>query len=493
MIETKPPASRPSRLRRRPSLVRWQGLVFLGVLALATSGCGHLFRSSPPKAKVGSLEPTAGEQVPLAVLQIEVMRFADSYAWLEAQAADDFVARAARPQARMAGVKWKLGQATAAFNDATGPSAVLNTLDLVILATASRMVVEDHGVEMFGEAVSPIIETQRRLETNAWGLARRALKPDQEKELMRMIEAWRRQNPDQRYVGAIRFRELAAAVGKAQQVATPPPSSIFSLLFINPLSGMDPTATAIQETRELAERAMYYSQRMPTLLNWQVQLLSLQLASEPETKQILSDAERLTRSTEAFAQVADQLPKLINEQREAAIRQVLDGVASERTNLLAGLAAEEQKARALLAETRQTLDAGSGMAVSVQAAVKALDEFVRSVAPPTNRAAADTTNKPFNVLDYGQAAGQIGTMAQDLHALLAGLNQTTPELARLRRDTATEIEGVLHRAFWLGLALSLIVLVGAVAAGLAYRALSTRLWRDPFLPVGPQFQRGTSK
>src|SRR5208283_986920 len=178
-----------------------------------------------------------------------------------------------------------------------------------------------------------------RLETNAWALADRLLKPDQQKELMGMIEAWRRQHPNQRHVDAIRFRELAAAVGMSQQVASPPPNSVFSLLFLNPLSGLDPTAQAIQETRQLAERAIYYSQRMPTLLNWQVQLLSLELANQPETKQILSDAERLTRSTEAFAQVADQLPKLVNDQRQAGIQQLLDGLASERTNLLAGLAA----------------------------------------------------------------------------------------------------------------------------------------------------------
>lgn len=411
----------------------------------------------------------------MALLEIEVMRFADSYAIQEAQAADDFIAKASTPEARIAGVKWKLGQATAAYIDATGPNAALNTLDLVVLATASRMVAEDQGVEFFGEAALPVVETQRRLETNAWALANRLLKPDQKQELMGMIEAWRRQHPNQRYVTAIRFRELAAAVGKAQQVATPPPNSVFSLLFLNPLSGLDPTAVAIQETRQLAERAMYYSQRLPSLLDWQVQLLTLQLVNQPETKQILSDTERLTRSTEAFAQVADQLPKLVNDQREAAINQILAGLASERTNLLAGLAAEEQKARALLAETRETLNAGSQMAVSVNTAVQSLDAFVRSVSPATNRPAGSTNSKPFNVLDYGTAAGQVGTAARDLGALLNSVNESTPQLARLRRETTVDAQRVVQHAFWLGLALILILLVGAVLAGLVYRVLAAKL------------------
>jgi len=233
---------------------------------------------------------------------------------------------------------------------------------------------------------------------------------------------------------------------------------------------------------------------MPTLLNWQVQLLSLQLAAQPEAKQVLSNADRFTRATEAFAKVTEQLPQLVNDQREAAIRQILDGVAAERTNLLAGLGAEEQKARVLLTEARQTLEAGSSMAVSVQAAIKSLDELVRLVSPGTNRAPVSTNSRPFNVLDYGQTAGQIGGMAQDLQRLLSGLNQTAPELARLRRETAADAERVLSHAFWLGLALSLVVLAGAVVAGLAYRALAHRLWGvGPRMPASAQFPESTPK
>ena len=239
---------------------------------------------------------------------------------------------------------------------------------------------------------------------------------------------------------------------------------------------------------------MYYTQRMPTLLNWQAQLLALQLAVQPEAKQILADADRLTRATEAFARVADQMPQLVNDQREAAIRQILDGVASERTNLLVSLASEEHKARALLAEARQTLEAGSGMAVSVQAAVKSLDEFVRLVSPETNRAPAATNSKPFDVLDYGQAAGQIGQMAQELQQVLAGLKQATPELSRLRQDATADLQRVVWQAFWLGLGLILVLLAGGVLAGLGYRALANKLWRaGPSPAVSPPFDARTSK
>jgi hypothetical protein len=468
---------------------RRQALCLLGTLALAgltLTGCG-LLRPHPssPKAQIGSLvigTNLSGTVDVLEVMENQVTRFADSYAATVAQAVDDYILGAISSEARIEAVRWKLGQATAAFVDASGANPALNALDLVVLATVSRMVMEDEVSRVFGTNGLPLLEVHRRLETNAWTAVGRVFKPGQEQQLRGIIQDWRRKNPDQRYVAATRLRELAIAAGQSPQPSTSAPNSIFSLLFLDPLAGLDPTAAAIQETRQLAERAMYYSQRMPALLNWQVQLLALQLVNQPETKQILSDTERLTRSTETFAQLADQLPKLVNDQRQAAIQQILDGLASERTNLLAGLGAQEQKARALLAETRETLTAGNQMAVSLNTTIQSLDAFVRSVSPATNRTAPATNSKPFNVLDYGTAAGQVGTAAKDLEALVNSVNQSTPQLARLRQDATAEANRVVQRAFWFGLALILILLAGSVLAALAYRLLANKLSRGAGAP-----------
>src|SRR5204862_277373 len=107
------------------------------------------------------------------------------------------------------------------------------------------------------------------------------------------------------------------------QRASSSPTSVFGLLFLDPMASMDPTTTAIDETRNTAERAMYYTQRMPTLLNWQVELLTYELAVQPETKQLLADSSRFVQSSEAFAKTMEELPKVISREREAAIKQVL--------------------------------------------------------------------------------------------------------------------------------------------------------------------------
>jgi hypothetical protein len=441
------------------------GWIYLACLALTLTGCSLLrIHRSSPKAEVTSLQlatnaPAAA--VTTGVLQIQVMRFADSYVASIAQAADEFGAKVGTPKARLAALKWKLGQATSAYTDATGPSPVVNALDILVLVTVSRMVIEDYDVETFGDAALPLLETQRQQETNAWSLANGMLKTAQQQELRDLIQEWRQKNPHQRYVGAIRFREFATALGKPQTPATTSPASVFSLLYLDPLAGLDPTTAAIEETQRLGERAMYYTQRMPQLLSWQTEVLAYQLAAQPESAQVLSNANQLATSAEIFAKTAQQLPQLINDQRQAAIQQLLDGLRSQETDV------------------RQTLNAGGEAAAAINAAIKSLDGFVRYVsAPNTNKTTVSTNSRPFNVLDYGTAAGQVGSAARDLSALLTTLNQSTSQLAQLGQQTTADANRVVDHAFRRGLILILVLLIGSVVAGLTYRILASKLTGD---------------
>lgn len=434
--------------------------VCLVCFLLALTGCSPFrFKSSPQKIKVGSFESATNVlgSGSLSLLQVGVMRFADSYVAAISQAADDFSAKAGTPQARLAALRFKLGQATSAYTDATGPNPVVNTLDIMVLATVARMVVEDHGIEAYGAPIFPMLETLRKQETNAWALANTILKPAQQQELRNLIQEWRQKNPDQRYVGAIRFREFLASIDRVPQQSKVAPNSIFSLLFLDPFAGLDPTAAAIEETRRLGERAMYYTQRMPQLLSWQTELLAYQLASQPESHQVLSNADQLAASAQSFAKTVQQLPQLINDQRQAAIQQLLDGLQSQETNI------------------NQTLTAGGEAATAIHGAIQSLDEFVRYVSTPrTNQTASSTNSRPFDVLDYGKAAGQIGAAARDLNTLLATVNQSAPQLAQLGQQTTADAKQVVDHAYRRGLVLILVLLVGSVVAGLTYRVIANR-------------------
>lgn len=212
---------------------------------------------------------------------------------------------------------------------------------------------------------------------------------------------------------------------------------------------------------------MYYTQRMPMLLSWQAEVLAYQLADQPESRQVLSNAQQIATSAGIFAKTSEQLPQLINDQRQAAIQQLLHGLRSQD------------------ADVRQTLNAGAEAATAINTAIQSLDQFVRYVSPTnTGPATVSTNSRPFNVLDYGTAAAQIGNAANNLNALLTTINQSTPQLAELRQQTTEDASRVVDHAFRLGLILIATLLIGSVLAGPVYRALTNKLTRDNPKPPG---------
>jgi hypothetical protein len=448
------------------------------VLALAGGvGCSHL---PFVKRAQGPVNIAAEGKAPLTVpeLQFENLRFADNYSNSVAQATDRVSKEIGTRDAQVEALKWKLEQSTAAYVDATGQNPLWNTLDLVGLATVSRMVVEDaRSRALFGGDLDVLVATHRSLEGSAWSLADQFLEPSEHEELADLFAEWRRQNPNERSVSGVHFREFALALGKASSPSTVKATSIFSLLYLDPFAGLDPTTVAIEQSRELASRTVAYAERMPTLLRWQAELLALQVSRQPDPQKLMADLDRVSHSIESVSKTAEGLPPFLHQERQAAIDQIFAGVNTQREALLADLDAREGKLRALMGETRQTLDAGAKMGDSLKGTIGALDAFVHYVSPPPDpHAPPAKPGKPFDPLDYGKAASEVGGMARDLSALLASVDRTAPQLGALGGKTAEELKGVVDRAFWRGIVLVLLLLVGGVFAALAYRALARRLF-----------------
>lgn len=459
---------------------RSQDLCVRLAAALALAGCVACSQLPLIKKRQGPPNIAADGKSPLTVpeLQFEVLRFADNYSTSVAHAADEVAKALGTRDAQVEALKWKLSQSTAAYVDATGQNPVWNALDMVGLAVVSRMVIQDaKSRELFGGDLDVLLQTHRSLEATAWNLAGQFLEPSESKELADLFAEWRRQNPDERSVSGVHFREFALALGKASSPSAVKATSIFSLLYLDPFAGLDPTTVAIEQSRELASRTVAYAERMPTLLRWQAELLALQVARQPDPQELMSDVNRVSHSIESVSKTVEGVPTLVDEQRKAAIDQLFAGVTTQREALLADLDAREGKLRTLLGETKQTLDAGAQMSESLKGAIGALDAFVHYVSPPPDpKAPPKPAGKPFDPLDYGRAASEVGGMARDLSALLASVDRTAPQLGALGGKTAEELKGVVDRAFWRGIVLVLLLLVGGVFAALAYRALARRLF-----------------
>lgn len=450
----------------------------LGLAGLLLWGCGCAHMPFRRTQSASDIAAPGQSTLTIPELQSEIMRFADGYVASVSHVADSAAGQVGTQKAALAALKWKIDQATAVYMDATGANPVWNALDLVVFATVSRMVVEDEKTrEKFGDAVLPLIATHRQLEQGAWALVGGFLTPEQIQELQGLIVEWRKQNPGERGAAGVHFREFVQSFGKVPGAAQVKPTSIFSMLYINPLAGLNPTTIAIQQSRELAERVVAYAERAPTLMRWQAELLALQVAEQPEWQQILSDLARTSGSMESISKTAEGLPELIDAQRKAAIEQFLEGVAAERSAILKELDSREATIQGLLGQARQTLDAGTQMSNSLNGTVKSLDAFMHYVSPPESKTAPAPAGKPFNVLDYGKTATDVSGMARDLSALLGSVDKSVPAIARVSQEASENLKRVVDHAFWRGLVLILTLLVGSVPAALAYKALARKLTR----------------
>lgn len=367
---------------------------------------------------------------------------------------------------------------------ASGQNAVANLLDMLVLTSMTRAAVETYWLpKVYGESARPMLEACRDAEAKVSRLAAPLLKPAQQDELRQAIQTDYARQPDPQSVSHVRALALATQLGKTAGTASPEhATSVFSLLQLDPLAGLDPAAREIAQTRLFAERALYVAQRMPLLVRWQTELLSYQLAATPEAGQVLTNLDRFGHSADALARTADEFPKLVNAQREAAIKQLFDGVATERTNLLASLADEDVKLRATLVELRQTLDAGTELVKSSDATLKALDTVMSRFDKGTNAPVVTTTNaRPFDILDYAATAKEATLAIKELNATINSFDKAVPQIQQAGEMFESAGQRLLHRLFVVGAGLIVLLWLGAVVAALAYRRLSSKVSTAPSL------------
>ena len=143
------------------------------------------------------------------------------------------------------------------------------------------------GGEPYGARAEGLLTEHKALESRAWSFAPNLLSPAQIVELRSGIEAWHRENPLGRVVPFIHLEDFAFA-SNATLPGTASSGSIFSFLGIDPLSNLDPAVREIAQTRQLAERAVYYGQRAPKLISMEAQRLTFAVAMTPESVGLLN-------------------------------------------------------------------------------------------------------------------------------------------------------------------------------------------------------------
>jgi hypothetical protein len=404
----------------------------------------------------------AAEQLQLQ--QQRVMRFADEYVGRIAVPIRALQQSTDNAEDRLAAQNWLLSQATAAYIIASGPSPVVNTVDMIVLAVLSRLVVDESWVkERFGERAVPVRDEYGRLEPYALTLAQGVLTPAQLAELQKVVMDWREQNPHVTSIAYMRFSHITSTLTQRTPGASAVPSGLFNMLGLDPFSSLDPAVREIAQTRELGERTVYYAQRLPNLLDMQVERLTYQFAVMPETRRLLANANEIATAASATGSVVGELPGLIDREREAAIRQFMEA-----------LTVESARTRDLVVQLRGALEAGTATSNSLNTTIHSFDQLVAGFEKPKAGEAAQSPSRPFDITEYTAAAAQITRAANELQGLIAGIERGTPALDAAAGRATTSLQSVVDDAYRRLAELIALLLLGGLGAALAYRAIARR-------------------
>jgi hypothetical protein len=430
-------------------------VVLLLVSLALLSGCAFtnaLFRDRAAEERAAAL----------LQLQLSVMRFADEYAARVSEQVGIFQQLNSSSGDRLEAQSWLVSQATSAFTIAAGPNSELNAVDMLVFATLSRMVIEDRWVgELYGSRAEGLLATHKALESRAWSFAPELLSPAQIVELRSGIEAWHRENPLGRAVPFIHLEDFAFATN-ASTTGTASAGSIFSFLGIDPLSNLDPAVREIAQTRQLAERAVYYAQRAPKLISMEAQRLTFAVAMTPESVSLLENADRLGGAAQAASDLAADLPRLLADERYAALEQ-LTGILDQRQGEL----------QALLVELRAALETGGTTSDSVRATITTLDTLLARFDRPASSAARPGA-RPFDVTEYTEALRMLGETAQQLQLLLGQADGKMPALDQASQRATGQLVSLVDHVYWRLVQLILVLVAGGVLGALAYRAIVRR-------------------
>ena len=443
------------------------------LLLLIGSGCGLLRTAAEiPAQAVQAVTPGKPAPPPFdpVATQQTIFRFADEY-MLSMGGGVDALRRGPHALSAAEVLRWKVALSTETLAIASGPNALANLLDMTAFVTVMRMTMEEHWQPVvFGESALPMLESCRRFEATIWAHVAASLTSEHQTELRTAIEAWHHHNPAPENVLSARAVSFTSDVAKPGADADDRFGSVFGLLKMDPFSGLDPALREIAEARLFAERALYVVQRLPMLLRWHTELLSLNALEQPTVQQLVSNSTEIAASLGRFATVAEALPGHVSAEREA---------------IVGALEAQEASLTPLVNDVQQALTAGSEMSASLNTTLTTFDALMQRFGVGETNAvdSASTDSEPFRIQDYGDTAAQLDAAAAQVTELLRTFDQTlgSTNLAQLSAQVGPAVQEVqaggkamVDYAFWKGLLLVTLTLLAALLYRLICRVFAGR-------------------
>jgi hypothetical protein len=250
-------------------------------------------------------------------LYLTNITFGDWYLARLGAACDALAQDAATPDARYEALRLKAVQGASVYSILTSPNPVVQVLSLQSLIELTRLkwVSEGKAVAVFGDRgkllVDALDEIQKRGRSNALAM----ISENELNSIRESAQKWRSENREISDIEFIRFEDFVAEL--AHSLAQQQQEDL--------MSNVQSAIAGLSETRLLGVRSLYLMSRFPRIIEWQMEAQMASAARQPETRTLLDNMSRMTRTLEQLQQQTTQLQGTL----DAFPKKLADSLTSE--------------------------------------------------------------------------------------------------------------------------------------------------------------------
>ncbi len=424
--------------------------------------------------------PAANPSKPkLTIQQVRsrLRSFADQYRNEIASACDEIKANREDPRLRRLAHQYKLDGTTAVYDIAVEENARQAVLDMLVLVTLQWYAAESHAERQFPQDHELIRERARIIKDSAWTLAAQVLSEKQRTDLLSIIDQWWTANGSQTEIWYVRITDFAG-YGKGTAF-----EGVFGGVtnlpgkFLNVFVPIDDATDSLNEASNTAERAVWLTPRLMILAQWRAEAIVLDSLATTEVSGLIRSTNEAVRVADRATSVAETLPAELGAQREALIRDLVENEESLKA-LLDETRATIESIRTVTADANSIAVEGQALLEATESALGTADTVVRSVESMIATAqqggsdgddaggSEESPGRPFDITEYTEALRSAEAALAEVNAALAKMETATEpdELARRLEPALGLSEGFIDDT--LG-RVERLVIVSAAALALA--------------------------
>ena len=377
-------------------------LLIAGIIAVSSTPC-RAFKAKQKQKNITRI--TAGE------LQATLMSYADIFSTAMGQIALSLKESELPTEVRTQVLTDLANTVVSVYTNAAVQDPFIGLLNTAVIISFGKMIYEQHWQKKYGASLDGVVKVIGKLEKEIWETVSQVLNAEQKNDLRNMILERRKENPDLLDFAQLRFKDIAS-LRKESTLE----SKVKSGGFLAPVSD---ATKQIEETRQLAERAMFLATRLPLTAGVFMDVWLSQWLVNPDVKDLTTDLKKMSTSAHELTALVEKLPDQVQQIGTTTVDQVMDRIAIERQHLVRDLGAEQQRLSGLIKQFHETVNAGEALITSLDGLAE------RSGLSPDNPLS-------FDMDVYKKTVEEMRGAATEMTSLVEALNQlaASPEMQK---------------------------------------------------------------